>query len=288
MRFDLQNEAQREQFAAKIKGDIDEFCRVFYDDGHRAHLGGSEIGNECSRRLWYGFRWAAREEFEGRMQRLFNRGHETEARFITWLEGVGFSILDVDPDTGKQLRITDCEEHFGGSLDSIAIHRDYPETMFLLEYKTHNAKSFVNLAGSFSSGVRAKKPQHWAQMCVYGFKRGIQYAVYCAINKNNDDIYIEVLKLDWRYGEELIAKANSIIFAKEPPARLSDNPAYHVCKFCPMWTICHDNKAVDKNCRSCRHAEPIEAGEWRCNFHNETIPRDFLPKGCSNHFSVQP
>ena len=35
------------------------------DNGHRAHLGGSQIGNPCSRALWYQFRHASSQSFEG-------------------------------------------------------------------------------------------------------------------------------------------------------------------------------------------------------------------------------
>ena len=71
---------------------IDEYCVETYDDGHRKHLGGSEIGEECSRNLWYKFRWVKKEEFSGRMHRLFQRGHLEEERFIEYLEGIGCTV----------------------------------------------------------------------------------------------------------------------------------------------------------------------------------------------------
>ncbi|WBF77029.1 hypothetical protein PSV3_00328 [Septimatrevirus PSV34] len=75
--------------AKRIKEDIDEYCVRTYDGGHRRHLGASLIGDECKRKLWYIFRWCFREQTDGRKQRLFNRGHREEARFIEWLEGIG-------------------------------------------------------------------------------------------------------------------------------------------------------------------------------------------------------
>jgi hypothetical protein len=41
----------------------------------REHLGGSQIGRECDRALWYGFRWATAPDFDGRLLRLFDTGH---------------------------------------------------------------------------------------------------------------------------------------------------------------------------------------------------------------------
>ena len=40
----------------------------------RTYLGASIIGKECKRALWYDFRWATRESFDGRMYRLFQTG----------------------------------------------------------------------------------------------------------------------------------------------------------------------------------------------------------------------
>lgn len=65
-------------------------------------LGASQIGRECERQLWYGFRWATMgEAFDGRMLRLFNRGHREEAVFVEELRGIGCDVRDVDPSTGE-------------------------------------------------------------------------------------------------------------------------------------------------------------------------------------------
>ena len=40
----------------------------------RGYLGASSIGDPCHRRLWYGFRFATPESFEGRILRLFPNG----------------------------------------------------------------------------------------------------------------------------------------------------------------------------------------------------------------------
>lgn len=78
--------------AKRILEDVDQYCVDTYDGGHRWHLGASLIGDECKRKLWYIFRWCKHEKTTGRQQRLFNRGHREEFRFIEWLEGIGFKI----------------------------------------------------------------------------------------------------------------------------------------------------------------------------------------------------
>ena len=91
--------------SAAILEDIDEYCVNTYDGGHRNHLGGSQIGEECQRKLWYIFRWVLKDKMEkedntaaenltnrGRMQRLFQRGHKEEFSFIEYLEGIGCKV----------------------------------------------------------------------------------------------------------------------------------------------------------------------------------------------------
>lgn len=63
----------------------------------RHHLGGSLIGRKCKRELWYSFRWAQPPEFEGRMLRLFNRGHREEDRFVEWLRSIGVEHYPFQP-----------------------------------------------------------------------------------------------------------------------------------------------------------------------------------------------
>lgn len=281
--LDLDAPGVRKALARQILDDIDEYCRVTYDDGHRHHLGASEIGHGCERYLWSVFRWLKKTNFDGRMQRLFNRGHREEARFIEWLRGIGFTVWEVD-DNGNQHRVKACRGHFGGSLDGInrPPERYRLNEPLLCEFKTKGTGSgFVNLC---KNGVAIEQPKHYRQMCIYGKNYGFRNALYLSINKNDDAIHVEIVKLDWALADSLEAKADSIIRSTFPPAKISDSPAYYECKNCTFHGLCHENKPPDKNCRSCRAAIPIEDGQWHCELFKNTIPKDFLIKGC-NHWS---
>jgi len=260
---------------------MDAHCAQHYDDGHRAHLGGSVIGERCLRKLWYAFRWMHREQFDGRMQRLFNRGHLEELRIIEWLRGIGSVVYDVDAK-GKQFRIIGCDNHFGGALDGaimLPVRYNLP-FIFLTEFKTHNDKSFKKLA---KVGLIEAKPMHYDQMCTYGSEPiyNLDYGIYFAMNKNDDDIYIEVIELDHVRGRRNVeTKANGVIHSDKPPGRISASAAYSDCLYCSMSGICHKGEPIDKNCRSCRNAKPVENGEWFCSHHAAIIPKDYIANGC--------
>lgn len=279
--------------AKRILEEIDEYCVRTYDGGHRSHLGASLIGRECKRYLWYVFRWCLHEKTTGRQQRLFNRGHREEARFIEWLEGIGFKVWFENRDEATnengeypQYRISDVMGHFGGSLDGIAIlpERYGIEEPVLLEFKTNGTGAGFNKLAE--DGMPIAKPEHFAQTSTYGKKYNFRYCVYLNINKNDDSLHIEVVKLNHGLGEQMIMKAEQIICSQTPPARLSDNPTFHKCGYCHMKDVCHKGAVVEVNCRSCAFARPVENAEWFCEVHNGNIPKEFIPKACPSYKAI--
>ena len=279
--LDLSNPTDRGKLEELITDDINQFCETYYEQGHRKHLGASELGEECWRKLWYDFRWTKLEVFDGRMMRLFNVGHSAEPRFITYLRGIGFEVKEFD-ENNKQFRIIGAKGHYGGSLDGMckapARYEISEDIIISLSFKTNNTGS--GYAKVADTPLSKSKPKHWAQECQYGYKTGIKYCVYMIENKNDSDITIKVMELDWNYGAQLEKKAEEIIFAKEPPNRISNNPAFFNCKWCHQSEICHNGAQPEKNCRSCRNAIPVDNGEWLCAIAQQNIPEDVIPKGC--------
>lgn len=326
------------------------------DRPFRNHLGGSQIGRKCDRELYYIFRWFRRPTFEGRMLRLFDRGHKEEARFIELLASVGIEVLphsevlmyhpesdsyttiparfssqpptepeiemtclDVSDDPRhvalakaqgieiRQWRIVDCLDHFGGSLDGIG-QADAPieiiqyhagrlpeETgrfipageQFLTEFKTHGNKSFQDLLNL--GGVKGSKPEHYVQMQTYMRKRGLRFGLYLAVNKNDDNLHLEIVELDPEVGDNAIARADRVINALGVPDRIGKHPSWHDCKFCDFKKICHygDDAEVDRNCRTCKHSSPVAEGRWHCGKWQALIPVDAVLKGCESHLLIR-
>lgn len=276
--FRLDTVAGRDALAERIEKDIDEWCQLQYDDGPRTHLGASIIGHECERYIWFGFRWMFYEIFSGRMQRLFQRGHLEENRIIEWLSGIGFTVKQVNID-GRQFKIAFASGHGGGSSDGIGSlpprYGQFPP--ILLEFKTQKDKRFSLLQGS---GVQKEKPMHFIQASVYGRRLDLHYCLYIAVNKENDDLNVELIELDWSLAEAEETKAEKIINSVFPPPRISDNPSFWKCKMCPANPVCHLGAPVVKNCRSCINAEPMPEKQWRCNKWNAIIPELEIAKGC--------
>ena len=254
------------------------------ESGYREHLGASIIGTECERALWYGFRWTTRSHFEGRLLRLFQTGHLAEARFVADLRGIGATVLDVNPDTGKQWNCRDESGHFGGSADGVALGvLEAPKTWHLCEFKTHGEKSFNSLE---KYGIEKSKPLHFAQMQTYMHLLGLERGLYMAVNKNTDELYSERIHYDIAVGTKLVAKAARVINAPRPPAKVSNDPAWFMCRFCDHATACHGDALPKRHCRSCLHSTPVADGKWHCGKHNWQLSLRAQSLGCSKHLYI--
>lgn len=253
------------------------------EEGLRPHLGASLIGHQCERYLWLTFRWVEAKKFDGRMLRLFKAGQDFEQRIVAELRRIGVEVHDTDP-AGNQWRVSCLGGHFGGSLDGAACGLpEAPKSWSVLEFKTHNAKSFKDL---LDKGVREAKPQHHAQMTVYMGLTGIDRAMYIAENKNTSELYAERLEFDPAEFARLKARAERIIRATEPPLRISEDPSWYVCSRCDFNDHCHGDAAPLVNCRTCAHSTPELDGDgrWSCaNQGGADLSVDEQRAGCAAH-----
>lgn len=240
------------------------------DTGNRPHLGASLIGHACERYLWMTFRWVDSKKFDGRMLRLFKAGNDFEPRIVAELRRIGVEVHDVDP-TGKQWRVSSIGGHFGGSMDGAARgFAEAPKTWAVVEFKTHNAKSF---AGLVKEGVQKSKPQHYAQMTIYMGETGMDRAMYIAENKDTSELYCEWIHFDAVEFAKLKARAERVIRAAEPPLKISEDPSWYVCKMCDFHEHCHGTAAPQVNCRTCAHSTPEMDGDgrWSCAWLKQDV-----------------
>lgn len=249
------------------------------DDGLRPHLGASVIGHPCTRHLWLHFRWAEKRQHKGRMLRLFETGQREELRVIENLRAIGCNVSYQTP-MGSQHRVSACNDHFGGSLDGIMQGlAEAPETWHVLECKTSNTKDFKQLQ---DRGVLAVKPMHYAQMQIYMGLRHMDRAAYVVVCKETDEIYLERVHFDRAEFDRLMKRAESVVFASEPPERISNDATWWQCKMCDYHAQCHGTAAPIVNCRTCAHSSPGDNATWQCARTRQEI--SLVPKqGCADH-----
>jgi hypothetical protein len=258
-------------------------------DSERSYLGASTFGTECLRAHWYGFRHAyAPETLDGRKRRLFQTGHREEARVIDDLRAAGLEVQEQDPATGKQWAISSVGGHLRGHLDGIVWNvPEAPKSEHVLEIKTHNDKSFKALQ---KDKVEKSKPGHYSQMQIYMHHKGVVRALYIAVNKNDDSIYVERVAYDAVAALRLVARAERVIEATHAPPKLHEDPtsrAAFACEWCSAFGICHGGQFARRNCRTCISATPVvdasDRGAWHCAFHDRELSFDDQQAGCNAH-----
>lgn len=252
----------------------------------RGYLGASIIGHECDRYLWYTFRGCVKRNFDGRLYRLFETGDLEEARFVKELRAIGCEVHDRD-EKGEQFAVSAIGGHFSGHMDGCA--RGIPgaeKSWHVLEFKTHNAKSFDKLK---ADGVQKSKPMHYAQMQVYMGIGGMERALYLAACKNTDELYAERVRFSASDCHHLLQRAERIIKAQAPPERVAGRNDDFRCRFCDAYPLCWGTGEIAvplprKTCKTCCHATPLtktEGGIWSCVHWFEDV-KEFMG-GCHRH-----
>lgn len=262
--------------------------RASHSEVFRPHMGASTLGEKCDRKLWLGFRWAVRENFPGRILRVFRRGQNEEAQVVSDLQAIGCKVRS----TGSEQTRVDFGSHVSGSIDGIitAGVPDAPRKSHVLEIKTHSKKSFETLE---KEGVEKAHPKHFAQMQTYMLGTGIDRALYVAVCKDDDRLHVERFKLDKERAEKLVERGKRIATQDEIPPPLSTDPTWFECKFCSANDFCHGSGVTKEvNCRTCAHSTAEADGTWTCARHDQNVmPTDWMREAheChSLHFHLVP
>jgi hypothetical protein len=241
-----------------------------HNEPRRGYLGMSAIGDDCERKLWYGFRFVARAVFDAVALRRFEDGHRGELLMAERLRTVpGLTLHTHDPSTGKQFGFSAVGGHFRGNIDGALLGLlQAPKTWHCWEHKvseTWPALLKLKNAGE-KAALAAWTPTYYGQAQCY-MHYGDFSRHYLTVDGPGGRTSVSV-RTDYskEAAERLEAKARRIITAAEPPARLSEDPAFWKCKGCTMAAPCHRGQLADVTCRTCVHATPELDGDgrWSC------------------------
>ncbi len=252
------------------------------EDENRTHLGASLMGRRCARELFYAFRWVGNARpVEARMRRLWNRGHLEEGRMVAMLMMIGVQVYQHD-ENNNQFRISAHDGHFGGSLDAVLVNcPDIPDQPILGEFKTHNEKSFAKLV---HDGVHEAKYEHFIQMQLYMRKMGLAVALYVAVCKNTDDLYMEIIYLNPEYADQYLQRGDDLVWRESAPKKINTSAGFFKCRFCDDRPVCHLGAAPDINCRTCQFSSPQKGAAWHCSKHNIPLSKEKQLVGCPDWY----
>lgn len=242
-------------------------------------LSPSLLGDICARKVWFIFRWALKQDFEPRMLRLFDRGHREEPVIVALLKEAKIEVWEKD-GSGKQYVVLGLDGHLRGKVDGVCrgVPDLSPEEPVLLEVKTHNQKSWDKLE---ANGVTEEFQSHYAQILMYQHLMGLRWCLYIGVCKNDDSIHWELVPYNPEDYQRFELRSRSIVFSDQPPPKISENPGWWQCKFCPMHGLCHFNDQPEINCRTCGYVTVEKEGKWSCARGNPQAAKD--QGGCKEH-----
>jgi len=226
------------------------------DKPFRQYLGASVIGGACPRAMWYAFRWTHKEKHPARLQRIFDDGQIKEHSFIALLRMAGVTVHDKRED-GQQYGMTAVDGHMRGHLDGVVENVPDAPGAGLAEFKTHNDKLYGKLK---VSGVKETYYKYYVQTQCYMGAYQLPWALYLGYNKNDSNIYGELIPYDSKCFAHSINLAQTIVYLPTPPARCSLDPTSFDCAYCDFKDVCNQTKPVLINCRTCQACEVQKIG----------------------------
>lgn len=253
----------------------------------RGYLGMSSLARPCARALWYGWRWAAREQPTAAQIRRFEDGHRGEALMAERLRAVeGVQLLS------QQDELSDLGGHLRGHLDGI-VHGllQAPKTPHVWEHKAVNEDKHRRLRKAIEEhgekgALAAWDPVYFGQAQLYLHYTGLKrHYLTCSTPGERETVSVRT-DYDPAAAEPLVARARTIIEAADPPPRLSEKPEHWECKPCAYAGICHHGEIPQVSCRTCAHASAERHGDglWSCALYARAeIPEPYQRTGCERH-----
>ena len=267
----------------------------------RVYLGGSEIGKPCSRELYYSFHKVAPQHFQPKTYLNFDDGHGSEDKtggIFKQIDGIELITHEGDRQIGYEAVGGHMKMHLDGMIKGV---KQAPKTWHIWEHKCVNEKKFRDLQRKKvklgpKEALEAWDETYFGQSQVYmGLANatslamggsGVKRHYLTVATPGTRDIMSCRTNFQPEKFKALIEKAESIVYAKEPPPPISDKADYYICRWCNFNEHCHGSKVAAVNCRTCAHVTAQTDGTWHCGFHNNTLSFTKQMKGCSKHLFI--
>lgn len=218
----------------------------------RDYLGASRLGAACARQLQFEHLGAPRDpgtEIDGRIARIFERGHRTEDMAAGWLRSAGFDLRTEARD-GSQFGFSTAGGRIRGHIDGAIVgaptglggFAPSPTAPALWECKALNGRSWTDLV---RRKLRASKPIYAGQVALCQVYMGLADtpALFTAINADTMQLHVELVPFDAELAQSLSDSGVAILRACDagewlpPLSRERDHPE---CLRCPWAARCRE------------------------------------------------
>ena len=237
--------------------------------------------------LWLNFRWCLPpNSFEPRVSRILDLGQHLEDIIVDYLKKAqGFEVFEKDKN-GKQYTASLLGDHFSGHIDGVIKGLPTVKSPAILEIKTANDKRFNNLTSEGS--YERWSMEYEAQVHCYMGAFKLDKCLALVYNKNNSDIYTEVINKDEEIFQSMLTKARRIITSENPPESLIPETDWRIKSLAKESRDVYMQRAYpqEKNCRNCKYSKPLidsSGATWLCNKGQEISNPKMQKRACQDH-----
>ena len=206
---------------------IDKALEDNQETGGRGYLGFSEIGDKCSRKLWYSYhRPKQASKFPASTLKKFADGHAGEDIMAARLQAAGIKLY------GRQN--ARAIGNFQGHCDGIIEPLENP-VPHVWEHKCTEKTPMPDIT------LIDWNYQYYCQAQMYMYTENI-HRHYMTISSAGERSTIAIFtEYNPDLVKELLQKAEYIMTAETPPDRISRTPAFSYCKhMCQYSEKCHE------------------------------------------------
>lgn len=213
----------------------------------RTYIGGSSLGDECSRKIQYRYMGVPIDEgkdFPPRTLRIFALGHILEDEMASMLRNAGFDLRTAKKD-GSQFGFSVADDQIKGHIDGVVCGGpDVISYPCLWECKTANDKKFNEFV---RHGVAKANPVYAAQIALYQAYMNLtdNPALFTVINKNNSEIYYELVPFNAELAQRTSDKGVNILTASRAGdilPRIAQSADFFACRMCEFQQTCWENE----------------------------------------------
>jgi hypothetical protein len=253
-----------------------------YKDGESLRVTG--LATACDRRLWYAYRWAHKSfSPEARQRRLIESDMSRKTEIITLLMNAGLKVQTRDPQNWFKYSARMAGGHLTAFFDGTAtMVPEAPVTTHLLQVRIYSRKDWENWR---RKGIRESEPSYFIKAQLGMRALGLTRALVVAENRDTKEIEAERINYDAALATSHEARAERIAVTDSPPARISDDPDFWECRFCPAREVCHEAQQARRNCRTCL-ASCVSEGGWGCARHGVDLSAEEQRQGCAVHLYI--
>lgn len=218
----------------------------------RAYLGASLWGKECKRMLAYIFHGVPEDEgtgFEGKTLRIFDMGHDGEARVAKYIKLAGFDLITEKAD-GKQFGFFEMDGKLRGHIDGAIAGGPAIEGLTYPVLWENKALNATNWKKAVEDGIKEANFVYYVQAQVYmAYMELYNGCLFTTLNRNTGDLHAELIPFDSTFAQSQIDRIVSVVKTERPeemPRVSTSDETDFRCRFCNYskrcWELPPSNK----------------------------------------------